>query len=155
MGDGEHLFTGLLAISISSLVKCLFMSSAYLLTGFLFLGGWVVSVLYVLDTIPVLSMIFANIFSLWVGCLIILTFSLFFCCVETFYLAVFPIVCFCFRFLCLRRQSRKMLACSMSRSYCLPSCRMCMVSGLTLRSRNCFVCVCMVYKSSLISFFCV
>ena len=52
----------------------------------------------------------------------------------------------------LRRQSRKMMACSMSRSYCLPSCRMCMVSGLTLRSRNCFVCVCMVYKSSLISF---
>ena len=66
---------------------------------FLFLGCWVVSVLNVLDTIPVLGMIFANIFSLCVGCLIILTFSLFFCCVETFYLALFPIVCFCFRFL--------------------------------------------------------
>ena len=94
---------------------------------------------------PLLHMIFANIFSLWVGCLIIITimFSLFFCCVKTFYFAVFPIVYFCFRFLCLRRQSRKMLVRSMSRSYCPPSCRIFMVSGLPLRSRNCFF-VCMV-----------
>ena len=77
MSGAEHLFLCLSAMCLSSLEKCLLMSSAYVQSEcfFFFLMLSRMRLLCILNINPLPDILFANIFSHIVGCVFVLSFT--------------------------------------------------------------------------------
>ena len=143
----------LLAISVPSLKKCLFRSSAHLI--WLFRNFWIlncVNSLYILDTIPLPGTPFVNIFSHSVSCLFILSVVSF--AMQKLWILIRSHLFIFLCSFCLRRQIKKYCYHLCQTVLLIFSSRSFMVSGITFTYLIHFECIC-VYsvKNVLILFF--